>query len=132
MSPQQPCYTIDKFPFSIFLLRYLARFIIFGTCWQGVKTTCRGLPRSIRYVNFYRYSLSEETLVVETTRALSQTPAIILYTACLNGTRNNNNYTLSEGINGEILIYENPKAITVAQDMRTYMLSANAIEFHFY
>jgi len=76
--------------------------------------------------------LSEETLVVETRWALSETPAIIPYTACLNGTSNNYNYPLSEGINGPILIYENPTPITLLKDIRTYISSANGIEFEFY
>ena len=70
--------------------------------------------------------------MVETTRALSQTPAIILYTACLNGASNNYNYALNERIDGQIPIYENLNAITVLKDMRTYRSSANAIELQFY
>jgi len=103
-----------------------------GTSRQGEKTARSGLPRSIRYFNFYCDSFSEETSLVETMWALSQTPAIIPYTACLNAASNNYNYALSEQIGGQILIYENPNAITVLKDMRTYISSANAIEFQFY
>jgi len=60
-----------------------------GTPRQGVKTACTGLARSISYLNFYCDCLSEETLVVETAQALSQTWAIIPYTVCLNGASNN-------------------------------------------
>jgi len=107
-------------------------FIILGTPRQGVKASSSGLPRNIRYFNFYHDSLSEETSVVETMRALSQTPAIIQYTACLNGASNNYNYALSEPIDGQILLYENPNAITVLKDMRTFLSSAKTIKFQFY
>ena len=70
--------------------------------------------------------------MVETTQVLSQTPAIIPYTACLNGANNNYNYALNERIDGQIPIYENLIAITVLKDMRTYISLANAIEFQFY
>jgi len=106
--------------------------MILGTPRQGVKTTCSGLARSIRYLNFYCDSLSEETLVVKTTWALSQTWAIISYTVCLNGASNNYNYALSELIDGQIPIYVHPKAITVLKDMGKYISSANATEFQFY
>jgi len=69
---------MDKFYFILFLYWYLAHlvgFIILETPRQGVKTACSELPKSIRYFNFYSDSLSEETSVVETMRALSQPPA---------------------------------------------------------
>jgi len=46
----------------------LVGFIILGISLPGVKPTCSWLPKTIRY--FDRNSLSQETSVVETTRAL--------------------------------------------------------------
>jgi len=123
------------FNFCIRLRWYLSRlggFVILGTPRQGVKTTHSALPRSICYLYFYHDSLSEETSLVETTRALSQTPAIIPYTACLNEASNNYNYALRERIDRQMPIYENPNALTVSKDMRPYIFWANAIEFLHY
>jgi len=139
ISPQQPCYTIDKFPFILFFAYFCVRiwlvlvgFIILGTPRQGVKTARSGLPRRIRYCNFYCDSLSAETSVVKTTWALSQTPVIIPHTAFLNVASNHYNYTLSDRIDGQIPIYENLSSITVLKDMRIYISSANTLEFQFY
>ena len=114
-------------------LACLVGFIILGTPRQGVKTARSGPPRSIKHFKFLNIffcdSLSEETLLVETTRALSQTPATTRYTTCQNKTSDYYNYALSEGIVGQILVYENPNDITVRKDMRTSISSANAIEF---
>jgi len=85
-SLRQPRYTKDKFclllPFVYFCLLFcfgiawrwdLARLVSFissGTSRQGVKTACSGLPGSIKYFDYLFFSLSEETYLVETTRAL--------------------------------------------------------------
>jgi len=103
-------------------------FIILATPREGVKTARSGPPTSIKHFNFFCDSLSEETLVVETTRALSQTPAITRYTTCQNETSDYYNYALSERIVGQIRVYESPNAITVRKDMRTSISLANAIE----
>ena len=60
--------------------------------------------------------------MVVTTQALSQTPGIIPYTACLNGANNNYNYALNERIDRQIPIYENLIAISVLKDMHTYII----------
>jgi len=66
--------------------------------------------------------------VVETTPALSQTPATTRYTPCENETSDYYNYALSEPIVGQILIYGSLNAITVRKDMRTSISLANTIE----
>ena len=50
-------------------LARLVSFISSKTSWQGVKSACTGLPGSINY-SFNIQSLSEETYMVETSRAL--------------------------------------------------------------
>jgi len=106
MSLRQPRYIKDKFCFifCIFWRWDLARlvgFIILETPQQGVKTAGSRPPRS-RYCFTLCDSLSEETLLVETMRALSQTPATYsIKIPCLSSVASNNYYcTLSAWIVG--------------------------------
>jgi len=86
---RQPRYTKAKFCLLLLVVYFmfvvlcsiagcsdlarLVRFISSETSWQGVQSACTGLPGSVNY-SFNIQSLSEETYMVETTRAWKQTP----------------------------------------------------------